>query len=116
MLSLVPRTRDQSIIDMGTGTGRILEVFGRTMGRGVGIDLSHEMLSLARTRLDGAGLRECQVRHGDMYQLPVDDADFDIATLHLDAALCRRPDDRHSGSGTRNDARRTTGDRGFCTA
>ena len=83
MLSLIPRTRDQSIIDIGTGTGRILEVFGRTMGRGVGIDLSHEMLSLARTRLDRAGLRECQVRHGDMYQLPVDDADFDIATLHL---------------------------------
>ena len=47
------------------------------------VSISHEMLSLARTRLDGAGLRECQVRHGDMYKLPVDDADFDIATLHL---------------------------------
>ena len=81
--SLVSGNRDQSIIDIGTGTGRILELFGRTMGRGIGIDLSHEMLSLARSRLDGAGLRECQVRHGDMYQLPVDDADFDIATLHL---------------------------------
>ena len=55
------------------------------MGRGVGIDLSHEMLSLARTRLlVRAGLRgECQVRHGDMYQLPVADADFDLASLHL---------------------------------
>ena len=83
ILSLVSGNRDQSIIDIGTGTGRILELFGRTMGRGVGIDLSHEMLSLARSRLAGAGLRECQVRHGDMYQLPVDDDDFDIAALHL---------------------------------
>ena len=83
ILSLVSGNRDQSIIDIGTGTGRILELFGRTMGRGIGIDRSHEMLSLARSRLDGAGLRECQVRHGDMYQLPVDDADFDIAALHL---------------------------------
>jgi len=83
ILSLISGTRDQSIIDIGTGTGRILELFGRTIGRGVGIDLSHEMLALARSRLDSAGLWECQVRHGDMYQLPVDDADFDIATLHL---------------------------------
>lgn len=83
ILSLVSGKRDQSIIDIGTGTGRILELFGKTMGRGIGIDLSHEMLSLARSRLDSVGLRECQVRHGDMYQLPVDDADFDIATLHL---------------------------------
>ncbi|MGB0630292.1 MAG: ArsR/SmtB family transcription factor [Alphaproteobacteria bacterium] len=83
MLTLISAKRDQSLIDIGTGTGRILELLGRGMARGVGIDLSHEMLSLARNRLDGAGLRECQVRHGDMYQLPADDADFDIATLHL---------------------------------
>ena len=83
LLSLLPPRRDQSIIDIGTGTGRILEVFGGTAARGVGIDRSHEMLSLARSRIDGAGLRNCHVRHGDMYQLPADDSDFDIATLHL---------------------------------
>ena len=114
MLSLVLRTRIKHG-DIGTGTGRILEVFGRTMGRGVGIDLSHEMLSLARTRLDGAGLRECQVRHGDMYKLPVDDADFDIATLHLVLHYADDPVTVIQEAG-RNGARRATGDRGFCTA
>ncbi len=83
MLSFTTGARDQSIIDIGTGTGRILELFGRRMARGVGFDLSHEMLSLARTRMDEAGLTTCQVRHGDMYQLPIEDESFDIATLHL---------------------------------
>ena len=83
MLSLVSGERRQSIIDIGTGTGRILELFGQRMARGVGVDLSHEMLALARTRMDEAGLSTCQVRHGDMYQLPLEDESFDIATLHL---------------------------------
>ena len=83
MLSFITGDRHQSIIDIGTGTGRILELFGQRMDRGVGVDLSHEMLSLARTRMDEAGLSTCQVRHGDMYQLPIEDESFDIATLHL---------------------------------
>jgi ubiquinone/menaquinone biosynthesis C-methylase UbiE len=83
LTALVPIGPADSILDIGTGTGRILELFGRNTARGVGVDFSREMLSLARTRLTDANLANCQVRQGDMYQLPVDDAEFDIATLHL---------------------------------
>ena len=83
LLSLLPHGPEKSIIDIGTGTGRILELLGRGVARAVGVDFSREMLALARSRLDVAHLPACQVRQGDMYQLPVDDCEFDIATLHL---------------------------------
>jgi DNA-binding transcriptional ArsR family regulator len=52
----------RSLLDLGTGTGRMLELFGPTIERGLGLDMSHDMLSLARARLDRAGLRHCSVR------------------------------------------------------
>src|SRR5262249_19332639 len=48
----------RSLLDLGTGTGRMLELFGPQLERGLGLDLSLDMLSLARTRLDRAGLRQ----------------------------------------------------------
>ena len=69
-------------LDIGTGTGRILEVFGRHIHRGVGIDLSHEMLAVARANLDRLSLRNCQVRHADMYALPLAEATFDVVAFH----------------------------------
>ena len=76
---------DQEIgdfIDIGTGTGRILEVFAPHIRRGVGIDLSHEMLRVARARLEQSEVRNCQVRHGDFYNLSVPTASFDVAVVH----------------------------------
>ena len=52
------------------------------VGFGLGIDLSHDMLAVARANLDQREARNCQVRHGDMYQLPLPDASFAAATLH----------------------------------
>ena len=69
-------------LDIGTGTGRILEIFGPHIGNGVGIDFSREMLALARARLERAGLRNCTLRQGDMYQLPWPDGSFDAAVIH----------------------------------
>jgi ubiquinone/menaquinone biosynthesis C-methylase UbiE/DNA-binding transcriptional ArsR family regulator len=69
-------------IDIGTGTGRILEVFAPHIRRGVGIDLSHEMLRVARARLEQSEIRNCQVRHGDFYNLSVPTASFDVAVVH----------------------------------
>ena len=83
LLSVLPHTEDQRLIDIGTGTGRILELFGPQVAQSVGVDISREMLSLARSRLDTLDIRGCQVRQGDMYQLPAEDSGFDIATLHL---------------------------------
>src|ERR1700726_4287381 len=47
----------RSLLDLGTGTGRMLELFGPQIERGLGLDLSLDMLTMARARLDRAGLR-----------------------------------------------------------
>jgi ArsR family transcriptional regulator len=71
-----------NLLDIGTGTGRILQLFAPRIGFGLGIDLSREMLGIARANLDRISLRNCQVRLGDMYHLPLPDGSFDAATMH----------------------------------
>ena len=60
-----------SVLDIGTGTGRILEVFADRTARGLGVDLSRQMLRVARSRLDDDRFRHCSVRQGDIYDLDV---------------------------------------------
>jgi ubiquinone/menaquinone biosynthesis C-methylase UbiE/DNA-binding transcriptional ArsR family regulator len=72
----------RSLLDLGTGTGRMLELFGSGIERGLGIDLSREMLGLARARLDRAGLRHCSVRQGDIYNLELPRDSFDVVIIH----------------------------------
>lgn len=71
-----------SYLDLGTGTGRILEVVAPRARRAVGIDLNNEMLSLARARIEKARLNQVQVRRGDLFELPYPDASFDLVTIH----------------------------------
>ena len=72
-----------TLLDVGTGTGRMLELFADQVTRGVGIDSSSGMLNVARSRLENLGQRHLQVRKGDMYALSVEDETIDVATLHL---------------------------------
>lgn len=72
----------RSLLDLGTGTGRILELFSPEIERGLGIDLNHEMLAFARSRLDHAGIRNCSVRQGDIFDLSVPRDSFDVVILH----------------------------------
>jgi ubiquinone/menaquinone biosynthesis C-methylase UbiE/DNA-binding transcriptional ArsR family regulator len=72
----------RSLLDLGTGTGRMLELFGPSIERGLGLDMSLDMLSLARTRLDRAGLRHCSVRQGDIYDLALPKDSFDVVIIH----------------------------------
>ena len=72
----------RSLLDLGTGTGRMLELFGGEIERGLGLDLSLDMLSLARARLDRAGLRNCSVRQGDIYDLSLPRDSFDVVIIH----------------------------------
>jgi len=73
----------QELLDIGTGTGRILEILAPQVSRGVGIDLSNGMLAVARSNIEGKGLMNIHVRKGDMYQLPLEDASVDLAVLHM---------------------------------
>jgi ubiquinone/menaquinone biosynthesis C-methylase UbiE/DNA-binding transcriptional ArsR family regulator len=72
----------QAMLDLGTGTGRLLELFAPLYRRGVGIDLSREMLAVARSNLDQAGVAHAQVRQGDLYAPPVERDAFDLVTMH----------------------------------
>lgn len=81
------------LLDIGTGTGRLLEVLGPAVSRAVGVDLSHEMLTVARSNLERAQIRNCVVRHGDMYQLPLADSEFDAITIHQVLHFADQPRD-----------------------
>src|SRR5215510_13930531 len=72
----------RSLLDLGTGTGRMLELFGPEIERGLGLDLSLDMLQLARDRLDRAGLRHVSVRQGDIYDLALAKDSFDVVIIH----------------------------------
>ena len=82
LLSLFDGRSVSKLLDIGTGTGRILQLLAPHIGYGLGIDQSTEMLTVARANLDRTSLRNCQVRQGDMYHLALDAGSFDVAVLH----------------------------------
>lgn len=69
-------------LDLGTGTGRILELLAGRAEFAQGVDLSREMLAVARANLEKAGLNHCQVRQADITQLPFAADSFDLVTIH----------------------------------
>lgn len=69
-------------LDIGTGTGRMLELIGPRARQAVGVDASREMLAIARAKLDGAALSHVSVRLGDAYDLPVEPLSHDLIVLH----------------------------------
>ncbi|HAA92222.1 MAG TPA: ArsR family transcriptional regulator [Rhodospirillaceae bacterium] len=86
-----PQKPVADFLDIGTGTGRMLEMIAHRVERAVGVDLSRDMLAVARVNIENAGLKNCQVRHGDMMQLPLPDSVFDVATFHLVLHYAERP-------------------------
>ncbi|TPD57970.1 metalloregulator ArsR/SmtB family transcription factor [Emcibacter nanhaiensis] len=82
LLELTADMEIKTLLDVGTGTGRMLEVFAPRIRKGIGIDLSREMLSIARVNLEKAGVTNCQVRHGDMYDLALPDETIDLVMFH----------------------------------
>jgi ArsR family transcriptional regulator len=70
-----------TLVDIGTGTGRMIELFGPRAQEAIGIDRSSEMLRLARVKLELAGVRS-SLRQGDMYALPLADCTADCVIIH----------------------------------
>jgi ubiquinone/menaquinone biosynthesis C-methylase UbiE len=70
------------LVDLGTGTGRTLELFADRFRRGIGFDLSPAMLTYARTKLAAAGIAHAQVRQGDMLALSLADGVADVVVMH----------------------------------
>jgi ubiquinone/menaquinone biosynthesis C-methylase UbiE len=69
-------------VDLGTGTGAVLRRFASHAAQGIGIDSSRDMLAIARVNLEAAGIRNAQVRHGEIYALPFPDRFADFITVH----------------------------------
>ena len=83
LLEIVGDAPVYELLDIGTGTGRVLEILSPRVHRGVGIDLSNDMLTVARSNIENSGFINVHVRKGDMYRLPVDDASVDLAIVHM---------------------------------
>ena len=71
-----------SLLDLGTGTGRILELLSGLYRRAIGVDASRDMLSVARANLDKSRITKATVRHADILNLPFEGQDFDLVTIH----------------------------------
>ena len=92
LASFFPSGSYTSLLDIGTGTGRMLELLGPAAAHGLGIDLNHEMLTIARANLERSELSHCQVRKADMYNMPVPSGTFDALTLHMVLHYADRPE------------------------
>ena len=79
------------LLDIGTGTARVLEIFGPRIERGLGLDISREMLLAARARLESSGLKNCQVRQGNMYGLSLAAETMDAVIVHQVLHFADRP-------------------------
>ncbi len=82
MLEMIGDRQFGQMLDLGTGTGRVLEIFAPICQRAIGLDGSHDMLSYARVNLENAGIGNAQVRNGDIYQLPTLRNSYDFVSIH----------------------------------
>jgi DNA-binding transcriptional ArsR family regulator/protein-L-isoaspartate O-methyltransferase len=82
MLKTIDGRNFNTMIDMGTGTGRIAEIFADFAGKVTAYDSSQEMLKLARSKFEQTGLNHCQARLGDITALPSATKSVDLITIH----------------------------------
>ncbi len=71
-----------SVLDLGTGTGRMLEILAPISSRAIGVDFSPAMLNVARAVIERSGHRNVQLRQGDLYALPVEADAYNLVILH----------------------------------
>src|SRR6185312_12533336 len=70
------------LVDLGSGTGRMLTLLAPRAGSALGLDLSQQMLNIARGHVSEAGLKACELRHGDIFGTRLPDADADLVVVH----------------------------------
>jgi len=91
IIALLEGTDIGALVDLGTGTGRMLELLGKQAVSAVGIDRSPEMLRLARAKLAAAGMKGAELRQGDIYAIPLDSGGADTVLLHQVLHYAQQP-------------------------
>ena len=87
---MATRTMDD-LLDIGTGTGRMVELLSPRVGRAIGIDQSSAMLQVARANLERGGIRNGSVQRANMYSLPMAPRSFDGVVMHQVLHYAERP-------------------------
>jgi ubiquinone/menaquinone biosynthesis C-methylase UbiE/DNA-binding transcriptional ArsR family regulator len=72
----------KKLVDLGSGTGRMLTLLGPYADAAVGLDLSQQMLNIARNHVAEAGLDRCELRHGDIFGTRLPDQSADLVVVH----------------------------------
>jgi ArsR family transcriptional regulator len=72
----------RDLLDLGTGTGKMLQLLAPRASRAVGLDASHAMLAVARANLEKAGLTKVELRQADIYAPPFARGTFDLVVVH----------------------------------
>ncbi|MDQ2861191.1 MAG: metalloregulator ArsR/SmtB family transcription factor, partial [Pseudomonadota bacterium] len=72
----------ERLVDLGSGTGRMLTLLGGRAKSAVGLDLSRQMLNIARGRVASAGLPTCELRHGDILGTGLGGGEADLVVVH----------------------------------
>ncbi|MDP3174329.1 MAG: metalloregulator ArsR/SmtB family transcription factor [Phenylobacterium sp.] len=70
------------LVDLGSGTGRMLTLLGPRAEGALGLDLSQQMLNIARAHVADVGLERCELRHGDIFGTRLPGASADLVVVH----------------------------------
>lgn len=82
ILAAAGRGPFRRLVDLGTGAGRMLRLLGPHARSAVGLDLSQQMLNIARQATAGAGLAHCELRHGDVFDTGLPTGGADLVVVH----------------------------------
>lgn len=91
VLEILGERAPGELLDIGTGSGRMLALLADKATHAVGIDISRDMLLVARNNLRAAGVAHVSVRQGDMYQLRFAPGSFDTVTMDLVLSHAEQP-------------------------
>jgi ArsR family transcriptional regulator len=91
LIELTVSTPLGDLLDIGSGQGRILKLLGSRSQRAVGVDIDADARQLARAELLLAGIENCSLRKGDMYDMPFADGEFDTVVLDDVLGSAQRP-------------------------
>jgi len=70
------------MVDLGTGSGRMLTLLGKKAAMSVGLDLSQSMLNIARSNVARADLDKVELRHGDIFATRLPPQSADLVVVH----------------------------------